>query len=177
MKQIKRIKAAIASLFGIGDLMDSILEFSDAQALVAMSGGSSVGSTGNAVYIIASENTINFGDAYVGKAAGRGTPVYLNVQVSAVCSNAAATIQVFLANSADGTTWATPLQIASMLGSACATVGVTIARLALPANMLGKYLRLGYGMSYATDTMSVDAWLSLDAPTAPLDTKTWGWTA
>jgi hypothetical protein len=172
MNTIKRLKAAFASLFGIGAIMDSILEFSDAQALVANAGGGAVGT----VYIIPSTNYIDLGDAYMA-GVGRGTPVYLNVQVNTACNNSAATIQVFVCTSTDAATWATNLQIASLLGSACATIGVTIARVALPAQDLARYIRLGYGMSYAANTMKVDAWLSLEAPTQPYDTKTWGWKA
>ena len=177
MNTIKKVKAAIASLFGIGALMDSILEFSDAQALVAGAGGLTDTTNGN-IYIIPSTNTIDLGDAYVGAAVGRGTPVYLNVQVNTACNTAAATFQVFVARSADNAGgFATNLMAASMLGANLATVGVTIARIALPAHDLKRYIRLGYGFSYTAATISVDAWLSLEAPTQPLDTKTWGWTA
>jgi hypothetical protein len=164
MEKVKRMKAALLSFFGIGAIMDSILEFSDAQALVGR------GPTYN------STNLIDLGDAYFA-GVGRGTPIYLNVQVNTACNTAAATFQVYLCTSADNSTWATNLQIASLLGANMATIGVTICRMALPAQDLARYLRLSYDFGYTAATLKVDAWLSLEAPTQPLDTKTWGWSA
>jgi hypothetical protein len=175
MEKVKRMKAALLSFFGIGAIMDSILEFSDAQLLTGRSGGG-VDATVGGVYVIPSTNTIDLGDAYFA-GVGRGTPIYLNVQVNTACNTAAATFQVYLCTSADNSTWATNLQIASLLGANMATIGVTICRMALPAQDLARYLKLGYGFSYSSATITVDAWLSLEPPTQPLDTKTWGWSA
>jgi hypothetical protein len=170
-EMLKKVKAAILSERKVGDIMDAVLEFSDAQSL----NGATPYQVSAACFnnVQASTNYIDLGDAYVGKGVGRGTPVYINVSVNTAHNTAAATFQVWVATSSNATTWATNILIASLLGANLATVGVTIARVALPAQDLARYIQLGYGIS--NGTIKVDAWLSLDAPRAPLDTVTWGW--
>lgn len=170
MDKIKRVKAAFASLFGIGAIMDAILEFSDAQAATTtVSGG---------ICHVDSTNVIDLGDAYFA-GVGRGTPIYLNVTVhTAFDGNATASMfYVWLQTSTDGSTWASGLRFIVANASNLATVGNTIVRAALPAHDLARYLQLVYECPKGLTEGYVDAWLSLEAPTAPYDTKTWGWTA
>ena len=173
MNTIKRLKAVVASWIGVGAIMDDILEFSDAQSIAL---GGPVGGTQTHAD---STNIINFGDAYVGKTVGKGTPVYLNVQVNtAFAGTAASVLDIYLNSSADGTTWASGPKLGVITQANAATIGVTILRQAFPASEYGlnKYLCLVYSGTGMTSG-AVDAWLSLEAPTQPLDTKTPGWTA
>lgn len=161
MKTIKRAVTALASLFGVGGILDAKLEFSDGQSIAAG--------------ITNSTNIINFGSAINGAGVGRGTPVYLNVTVNTGFTGAVTgTFVTYLQTSANGTTWASGIRFASMTASNLATAGVTIVRVALPAHDLAQYLSLAFDSGPAV-IGAVDAWLSLEAPTAPLDTKTYGW--
>jgi len=170
MNKIKRIKAAFASLFGIGAIMDSILEFSDAQAATT--------TVTAGICHVDSTNVIDLGDAYFA-GIGKGTPIYLNVTVNtAFGGNATASMfYVWLQTSTNGSTWACGLRFIVANASNLATVGYSIVKAALPAHNLARYLQLVYESPKGMTDGYVDSWLSLEAPTSIGDTTTWGWTA
>jgi len=170
MRHIKNIFTTVVGLCKRGAIMDSFLEFGDAF---------DISGTGTSSYYVKTlTNTEKFYDATHGAGVGRGTPLYINVTVNtAFAGNSASTIQIWLQTSADGSTWASGVMFAAMTASACATIGVSIVKAAIPAVDLAQYMQLIAVVPTGMSAGAVDAWIGLEAPTGPEDTTTYGWTS
>ena len=168
MNIFKNMFKAVASMLNAraGGIMDAKLEFSDAQTITA-TGYLPHSKSTNDIYLL---------DATAGAGWGRGTPIYLVVRVNtAFQGNTSSTIVVYLQTSTDGTTWSSGIAFASRTSSQCATVGAVIVAVPLPSHDLTKYISLDYYFPTGMSAGAVDAYLSLEAQTMPLDTTQYGW--
>lgn len=154
---------ALIGLKKAGGILDSKLEFSDAQDVTSATTTAHLKST----------NSIDIGDAYQQPA--RGEPLFLNVNMSTALPTGATLFYVYLNHSTDGITWTTVALLAQRSFSALATIGASACRIALSAHDLNRYLQLTFAPSAGTITAgAVNAWIGLDAPKSRTDTVQYG---
>jgi len=153
-------------------MMDSILEFSDAQSIATTP------ATGGSDRIFNSTNYIDIG-GYI-QQPGRGRPIWINVVVSTgFGGNPASTFLVYLQTGKTASRWASGIIIASGNASQFATAGETICRISLPAAMGDaidqiRYIGLVYRAQVGMKAGAVNAWLDIDGATGAHDTKRYG---
>jgi hypothetical protein len=154
---------AIIGLKKAGGILDSKLEFSDAQAVT----------TATTTAHLKSTNFIDIGDAYQQPA--RGEPLFLNVNMSTALPAGTTLFYVYLNHSTDNSTWTSVGLLAQRAFSALATIGASACRIALPSTDLNRYLQLTFAPSAGTITAgAVNAWIGLDAPRSRTDTVQYG---
>jgi len=132
-------------------ILDSTLEFSDAQALTTQT-------------TTASTDVVdcNIADANL----GAGTPKRIVVEVNTLfASSGSATLAVLFQDSADNSSWVTRWTTQTFALSVL-TAGKKLAQWTLPANHL-RYVRIAYTIGSAAFTAGkVDAYICLDEDTA-----------